>query len=99
LTNLFVRVSRVLGVEVDKLEREALLRYITSEIRRVRLEAKLIMSRYGASSIEELDEKIRDGELVESEVFEDLTKLDYLLDREVKLKKLLEELRGSFKSE
>ena len=99
MTNLFVRVSRVLGVEVDKLEREALLRYITSEIRRVRLEAKLIMSRYGASSIEELDEKIRDGELVESEVFEDLTKLDYLLDREVKLKKLLEELRGSFKSE
>lgn len=51
------------------------------------------MVRYGASSIEELDEKIRCGELEETEVFEDLTRLDYLLDREEKLKKLLEELR------
>ena len=51
------------------------------------------MARYGVSSIEELDEKIRRGELVESEVFEDLTRLDYLLDREKRLEKLLEELR------
>lgn len=90
---LYRRVSKILGVEVDVLEREALRQYILSELRRIRLESKLIMSRYGVTSIEELDEKVRRGELEETEVFEDLTRLDYLLDREDKLKRLLEELR------
>ncbi len=84
----------MLGVEESILEREALRQYILSELRRVKLESKLIMTRYGVSSIEELDEKVRKGELRETEVLEDLTRLDYLLDREEKLKKLLEELRG-----
>ena len=83
----------MLGIREDVLEREALRQYILSELRRVRLESRLIMARYGVSSIEELDEKIRSGELEESEVFEDLTRLDYLLDREKRLEKLLEELR------
>ena len=94
MASLLHRVSRILGIEEDVLEREALYQYILSELRRVRLEAKLIMTRYGVSSIEELDKKIRRGELKETEVFEDLTRLDYLLDREEKLKKFLEELRG-----
>jgi len=41
----------VLGVEEDVLEREALRQYILSELRRVRAEIKLIMARYGVSSI------------------------------------------------
>ncbi len=94
---LYKRASKILGVEEDILEREALRQYILSELRRVKLESKLIMARYGVLSIEELDEKIRRGELEETEVFEDLTRLDYLLDREEKLKKLLEELRGTRK--
>ncbi len=94
---LYKRVSKILGIEEDILEREALRQYILSELRHVRLESKLIMARYGVSSIEELDEKIRRGDLEETKVLEDLTRLDYLLDREEKLKKLLEELRGARK--
>ncbi|MCE4598979.1 MAG: hypothetical protein F7C81_02130 [Desulfurococcales archaeon] len=92
---LYKRISKILGVEESALEREALRLYILSELRRVRLESKLIMTKYGVSSIEELDKKVKKGELNETDVFEDLTRLDYLLDREEKLKKLLEELRGS----
>ncbi|MEB3780410.1 MAG: hypothetical protein GSR85_09330 [Desulfurococcales archaeon] len=92
---LYKRISKMLGVEESALEREALRLYILSELRRVRLESKLIMTRYGVSNIEELDKKVKKGELNETDVFEDLTRLDYLLDREEKLKKLLEELRGS----
>ncbi len=97
LSSLLRKVSKILGVEESVLEREALHQYILSQLRRVKLEAKLIMSRYGVSSIEELDEKIKRGELDETEVFEDLTRLDYLLDLEEKLRKLLEELRGTRK--
>jgi flagellar biosynthesis/type III secretory pathway chaperone len=50
------------------------------------------MIKYNISNIEEFDEKIRRGELNETDVFEDFTRLDYLLDREEKLRKLLEEL-------
>ncbi len=78
----------------DVLEREALRQYILSELRQVRAESRLIMARYGVSSIEELDEKIRRGVLGETEAFEDITRLDYLLDREEKLRRLLEELGG-----
>ncbi len=92
---LYKRASKILGVEEDVLEREALRQYILSELRHVKSESKLIMARYGVSSIEELDEKIRRGELEETKVFEDLTRLDYLLDREEKLKNLLEELEGT----
>lgn len=95
MNSLIDRVSSVLGVKASMLEREALLRYLDSELRRVTLEAKLIMTRYNVSSIKELDEKIRRGELSESNVFDDLTKLDYLLDREEKLRNLLKGLRGS----
>lgn len=94
MTSLLYRISKMLGVEEKVLEKEALRRYILSELRRVRLEAKLIMTRYGVSGIEELDEKIRRGELKETDVLEDLTRLDYLLDREDRLKKLLEDLEA-----
>jgi hypothetical protein len=92
---LYRRASRILGVREDVLEREALRQYILSRLRRVRLEYKLIMARYGVSSIRELDAKIRRGELAETEAFEDLTRLDHLLDYEEKLKRLLEELEGA----
>ncbi len=91
---LYEKASKILGVERDVLEREALRQYILSELRQVRAESRLIMARYGVSSIEELDEKIRRGVLGETEAFEDITRLDYLLDREEKLRRLLEELGG-----
>ncbi len=91
-SQLYREASEILGIEEDVLAREALRQYILSELRRIRIETKLIMSRYGVASIEELDEKIRRGELKESDVFEDLTHLDYLLDKEEKLRKLLEKL-------
>ncbi len=93
-SSLLYRVSKDLGIDSSVLEKEALLRYLRDELRRVRLEAKLIMSKYNVSSIEELDEKIRTGELDETAAFDDLTKLDYLLDREEKLIRLLRELEG-----
>jgi len=74
------------------LEKEAIRQYLLHELRRVRLESKFIMIKYNISNIEEFDEKIRRGELNETDVFEDFTRLDYLLDREEKLRKLLEEL-------
>ncbi len=45
-------------------------------------------------SIEELDERVESGELRETDVLEDLMRLDYLLDREERLKSLLRGVEG-----
>ncbi len=76
------------GMSPEELEREALRSFLLKELRKVRAEAEAIMSRYGVRSIEELDWKIRGGELKETDVLEDLMRLDYLLDREEKLKEM-----------
>ncbi len=47
-SSLLYRVSKELGIDSSVLEKEALLRYLRDELRRVRLEAKLIMSKYQA---------------------------------------------------
>gem|GEM_PF-359928 len=86
------RVSEILGMNPEELEREALRSFLLKELRKVRAEAEAIMSRYGVRSIEELDGKIRGGELKETDVLEDLMRLDYLLDREERLKGLLKEI-------
>ncbi|MHA1595056.1 MAG: hypothetical protein ACTSXX_10000 [Candidatus Baldrarchaeia archaeon] len=66
--------------------------YLEAELRRVRVEAEFIMAKYGVKSLEELDTRIWSGELRESDVFYDFTKLDFLLDREDKFCKLLKDL-------
>ncbi len=82
------------GMNPEELEREALRSFLLKELRKVRAEAEAIMSRYGVRSIEELDEKVRKGELRETDVLEDLMRLDYLLDREERLRELLKEMEG-----
>ncbi len=97
--SLITKVSRVLGVDLKRLEAEAVREYLEAELRKVRAEVVSIMAKYGVKSLEELDAKIRSGELKESDVFYDFTKLDFLLDREERLRKLLEEIchnRGKY---
>ena len=91
-TMSIARISELLGMSPKELEREAVRSFLLKELRKVRAEA--IMSRYGVKSIEELDGKVRRGELRETDVLEDLMRLDYLMDREERLKELLKEMEG-----
>ncbi len=93
-TMSIARISELLGMSPEELEREAVRSFLLKELRKVRAEAEAIMSRYGVKSIEELDGKVRRGELRETDVLEDLMRLDYLLDREERLKELLKEMEG-----
>ncbi len=90
--SLIIKVSRAPGVDPRRLEAKAVREYLEAELRRVRAEAESIMAKYGVKSLEELDTRIRSGELRESDVFYDFTKLDFLLDREERLRKLLEKI-------
>jgi len=55
-----------------------------------KIEAQLhvFYHKYGISSIKDLEHAIEKGTVVESDVFEDLTRIDYLESQLIKLKKL-----------
>ena len=71
-------LSRHLGVPEDEIIRRGLRAYLEEELRKVRAKITAICVKYGVRNLEELDEKINKGEISESDVFEDFTRLDHL---------------------
>jgi hypothetical protein len=51
-----------------------------------------VYTRYGVASLKELDEKISEGELSETETFEDFTRLDHLEAKKEKIEQFLKVL-------
>ncbi|RLE07951.1 hypothetical protein DRZ78_02080 [Candidatus Aerophobetes bacterium] len=86
-------VARVLRMKKEKLKKEGLKAYLRERLHELRAEIAAIYLRYRVSSFEELDEKINEGELKESDTFDDFTRLDYLESEEEKLRKLMEKLK------
>lgn len=83
------RVSETLGIERKNLIENGLRAYLEKEKRRLNSEIRDILTKYGVDSMEELDERINEGELSETETFDDFTRLDYLIDRRDKIDELL----------
>jgi hypothetical protein len=82
-------ISKELGVNEEELVRKGVKAYLEMELRRVNAEIHGIFSRYGVSSLSELDEKISKGKLSETDTFDDFTRLDYLESVKEKIEKLL----------
>jgi len=60
------------------LEKESLRLFLTQRLRLVEAERLAICTRYGVSSVEEMDEAVRQGKIHEEEGFEDYFTLDHL---------------------
>jgi len=82
-------ISKELGVSEEELVKKGVKAYLEMELRRVRVEIYSIFSKYGVSSLSELDEKISDGKLSETDTFDEFTRLDYLESMKEKIEKLL----------
>ena len=82
-------ISKELGVNEEELVRKGVKAYLEMELRKVNTEIHGIFSRYGVSSLSELDEKISKGKLSETDTFDDFTRLDYLESMKEKIEKLL----------
>lgn len=95
---LVVRVARRLGVGPEELEREAVRLWLRRRLRLVEAEIASILGRYGASSIEELEARIRRGEAPEHPGWEDLIVLEALVgerERIIEVLKRVEEEEGA----
>lgn len=89
---LLPRIATELKINVTELERKAAVALLEKMLRSVSAQINSILARYGVKSLEELDRKVREGELRESDVFYDLTRLDYLEDLRERIVRLLREL-------
>lgn len=71
-------VAKKLEIEPQTLERESLRLFLTQRLRLVEAERLALCTRYDVSSVEEMDEAIRQGKIHEEEGFEDYFTLDHL---------------------
>ncbi|MBC8448633.1 MAG: hypothetical protein H8D78_12875 [Chloroflexi bacterium] len=86
------QVAVRLQVEPEVLERDSLRVYLEKRLRAVESELFFLMSRYGVSSVEELDELIQAGKYHEDGTFEDYFEFDYLQHQQKSLLAALEEV-------
>jgi len=82
-------VSRVLGVSEEELVEKGVRAYLENELRRINAQINIILTRYDVSSFSELDDKITNGDISETNSFEDYTRLDYLESQREKIEKVL----------
>ncbi|NPA97701.1 MAG: hypothetical protein GXO32_08900 [Crenarchaeota archaeon] len=82
-------VARRLGISPERLEREALEVWLRRKLALVEAEIAEILARYGVRSAEELEERIRRGEVAEHPAWEDLITLERLFEEKRKLSEAL----------
>ncbi len=87
------KLAGELKVDEETLEREAAKALLLHKLKLVESEIASILSKYNASSYEELLRKVENGEVEEHPAWEDLIVLENLMDFKKKILRLMEELR------
>jgi len=93
-SSIVAKISEYLGLSTEEVERRALRHLILDELRRVKAEKVLILSKYGVRSFEDLMRLVEEDKVSDVNAHDDMIRLDYLEDREKELENLLEELEG-----
>ena len=86
------RVSGLIGIDANTLERESLKVYLKKKMRDYEADIIEICSKYGVKSAKEFEELYRSGKLDEENTIDDFFKLDYLESQIEKIKSALREL-------
>jgi len=86
------KVSGLLGIDVNTLERECLKVYLKKKMREYNAEILEILNKYGVKSAKEFEELYKSGKLNEENTIDDFFKLDYLESQIEKIKSALREL-------
>ncbi|MGB8217557.1 MAG: hypothetical protein WCE94_09690 [Candidatus Methanoperedens sp.] len=83
------KLSKQIGIKEDELVAVGVRAYIKSELGKTEAQLHALYHKYGIKSIKDLERTIEKGTVVESDVFEDLTKIDHLESKKTKFKKLI----------
>jgi len=86
------KVSGLIGIDANTLERESLKVYLKKKMREYNAEIFEICRKYGVKSAKEFEELYRSEKLDEESTIDDFFKLDYLESQIEKIKSALREL-------
>lgn len=78
--NFIKRISENTGINIDELTTSALLALLREKKRKAMMEKTEIMGRYNVNTLDELEDKIKKGEIAEHPAWEDLIVLENLED-------------------
>lgn len=67
-----------MGIKENELVSQSVKAYIRSELGKIESQLYTLYNKYKIKSIKELEHAIETGEVVESDVLNDLTRIDYL---------------------
>lgn len=84
------KISSILNISQEELEKESIKTYLHIKLRRCESEIFNIVKKYGISSIEEFEERYKNGDIEEEGTWEDFFKLDHLESERESIKKALE---------
>ncbi len=76
--NILKKVAEDTGVSLDELTASSLLALLREKKRKIMIERLDVLSRYGVSSADELEKKIKEGTVAEHPAWEDLTLVENL---------------------
>lgn len=86
------QVAQELALGEEQVLREALRALLRDKIRALEAERRARCAKFGVTSLAEMDELIRTGQVEEDAILEDFQNVDYLTHRIARLQKLLGEL-------
>ena len=92
-TNIILReVAEELQIPEDDLIRMGVHSYLERQLRTVQAEIFEMTSSYKVSSVEEMEERYREGTLEEADSWQDLQRLDHLEYKRNRLQRFLDSL-------
>lgn len=83
------KISKEMGIKEDEIITGGIRAYVRSELGKIEAQLYSLYRKYGIASTADLEHKIEKGTVVESDVFEDLTRIDYLEAEKNKLQRLI----------
>ena len=92
VSSMLSTVARELRISEDDLLREGLRSFLERQLRRLRAEIFEITGRHGVSSVAEMEARLRDATLEETDTWRDLQRLDHLEYKRDRLGQLLDAL-------
>ncbi len=85
MSTVLHKISKEMGIKESELINQSVKAYIRSELGKIESQLYSLYHKYKIKSIQELEHAIEKGEVVESDVLDDLTRIDYLESEKTKM--------------
>ena len=85
MSTVLHKISKEMGIKESELISQSVKAFIRSELGKIESQLYTLYHKYKIKSIQELEHAIEKGEVVESDVLDDLTRIDYLESEKTKM--------------